>query len=133
MSAQRAGRCSSARVPQSWSSGPQARGQSFGSGGSHAVRTSSGQARRIAGIYCWAAPLNIAIRAQGSQLRSGHTPDVLDRVARLLERPLVIREPFAPLDAIVVLGAPLGPGGALSPVAAERVRAAAALWRAGGG
>jgi uncharacterized SAM-binding protein YcdF (DUF218 family) len=58
---------------------------------------------------------------------------VLDRVARLLERPLVIREPFAPLDAIVVLGAPLGPGGALSPVAAERVVAAAALWHAGGG
>jgi uncharacterized SAM-binding protein YcdF (DUF218 family) len=58
---------------------------------------------------------------------------VLDPIARLLERPLVIREPFAPLDAIVVLGAPLGPGGALSPVVAERVAAAAALWRAGGG
>jgi uncharacterized SAM-binding protein YcdF (DUF218 family) len=58
---------------------------------------------------------------------------VIDRVARLLERPLVIREPFVPLDAIVVLGAPLGPGGTLSPVAAERVAAAAALWRAGGG
>lgn len=58
---------------------------------------------------------------------------MLDRIARLLERPLVIREPFARLDAIVVLGAPLGPGGSLSPVVSERVVAAAALWRAGGG
>lgn len=58
---------------------------------------------------------------------------VLDRVAAWLERPLVIREPFRPLDAIVVLGAPLGRGGALSPFAVERVVAAAALWRAGGG
>jgi uncharacterized SAM-binding protein YcdF (DUF218 family) len=58
---------------------------------------------------------------------------MLDRVARMLERPLVIREPFAALDAIVVLGAPLGAGGALSPVAWERVVAAAALWHAGGG
>jgi uncharacterized SAM-binding protein YcdF (DUF218 family) len=56
-----------------------------------------------------------------------------DRMARLLERPLVIREPFAALDAIVVLGAPLGPGDALSPILAERVAAAAALWHAGGG
>lgn len=54
-------------------------------------------------------------------------------VARLLERPLVIREPFAPLDAIVVLGAPLESGGALSPLVLERVVAAAALWHAGGG
>ena len=58
---------------------------------------------------------------------------MFDRVARLLERPLVIRERFAALDAIVVLGAPLGPGGALSPIVRERVTAAAALWRAGGG
>jgi uncharacterized SAM-binding protein YcdF (DUF218 family) len=56
-----------------------------------------------------------------------------DRLAALLERPLVIREPFQPLDAIVVLGAPLGPGDALTPFLAERVAAAAALWRAGGG
>jgi uncharacterized SAM-binding protein YcdF (DUF218 family) len=55
------------------------------------------------------------------------------RVARLLERPLVIREPFRALDAIVVLGASLGPGDTLSPVLAERVAAAAALWHAGGG
>jgi uncharacterized SAM-binding protein YcdF (DUF218 family) len=58
---------------------------------------------------------------------------VFDRMARLLERPLVIREPLAALDAIVVLGAPLGPGDALSPVLVERVAAAAALWHAGGG
>jgi len=58
---------------------------------------------------------------------------VIERVAALLERPLVIRERFAARDAIVVLGAPLGPGDALTPVLAERVAAAAALWRAGGG
>jgi uncharacterized SAM-binding protein YcdF (DUF218 family) len=58
---------------------------------------------------------------------------VFDHIARLLERPLEIREPFAVRDAIVVLGAPLGPDGALSPIVLERVAAAAALWRAGGG
>ncbi|HEY0986081.1 MAG TPA: YdcF family protein [Kofleriaceae bacterium] len=56
-----------------------------------------------------------------------------DRLAALLERPLVLRDPFQPLDAIVVLGAPLGPDDALTPILAERVAAAAALWRAGGG
>lgn len=56
-----------------------------------------------------------------------------DRVARALERPLVLREPMATLDAIVVLGAALGPGDTLGPVIAERVAAAAALWHAGGG
>jgi uncharacterized SAM-binding protein YcdF (DUF218 family) len=54
-------------------------------------------------------------------------------LAALLERPLVVREPLRPLDAIVVLGAPLGPGGALTAVLDERVAAAAALWRAGAG
>ncbi len=54
-------------------------------------------------------------------------------LASLLERPLVLREPLRPLDAIAVLGAPLGPGGALTDVLEERVAAAAALWRAGGG
>lgn len=57
---------------------------------------------------------------------------MFDRMASWLERPLVMREPFQVLDAIVVLGAPLGPGDALSPIVAERVVAAAALWRAGG-
>jgi len=50
----------------------------------------------------------------------------------LLERPLVIREPMKRLDAIVVLGAPLGPDNRLSPILEERVDAAAALWREGG-
>ena len=57
---------------------------------------------------------------------------MLDRLAALLERPLTIGAPFAVLDAIVVLGASLGPGDALTPVLAERVAAAAALWHAGG-
>lgn len=57
---------------------------------------------------------------------------MLHRIARLLERPLEIREPFAALDAIVVLGAPLDREGGLSPAVAERCAAAADLWRAGG-
>lgn len=55
---------------------------------------------------------------------------LVDLGARALEAPLVVREPFRALDAIVVHGAPLGPADALTPVLAER--AAAALWRAGG-
>ncbi|HET9623780.1 MAG TPA: YdcF family protein [Kofleriaceae bacterium] len=58
---------------------------------------------------------------------------MLDRLATWLERPLVIREPFAALDAIVVLGATLTPDGGATPVLAERIAAAAALWHAGGG
>jgi uncharacterized SAM-binding protein YcdF (DUF218 family) len=58
---------------------------------------------------------------------------LVDRAASLLERPLVVREPLQSLDAIVVLGAPLGPRGTLTPILAERVAAAAALWRAGAG
>lgn len=57
---------------------------------------------------------------------------MIARVARLLELPLVVREPLRPLDAIVVLGAPLGPGDTLTPALAERVDAAVALHRAGG-
>lgn len=60
-------------------------------------------------------------------------PRGIEALAALLERPLVIREPFAARDAIVVLGAPLGPGDTLTPVLAERAASAAALWRAGGG
>lgn len=52
---------------------------------------------------------------------------------RALEAPLVVDEPLQPLDAIVVLGAPLLPGGRLSRILEERVVAAAALWRAGAG
>ena len=51
----------------------------------------------------------------------------------MLEAPLVVEDALEPLDAIVVLGAPLGPGGALTPILEERVAAAAALWRAGAG
>jgi len=57
---------------------------------------------------------------------------MIDLIARALEAPLVIREPFQPLDAIVVLGSPLGPGDALTAVLAERVRATIDLHRAGG-
>lgn len=72
-------------------------------------------------------------------------------LARILEAPLVIADPFAPLDAIVVLGAtlrrPASPapeailGSAAVPpsaswrpsrVLAERIAAAAALYHAGG-
>lgn len=52
-------------------------------------------------------------------------------LARALEAPLVVEHPFQRLDAIVVLGAPLAPSGALTQILDERVRAAAALWRAG--
>jgi uncharacterized SAM-binding protein YcdF (DUF218 family) len=55
-----------------------------------------------------------------------------DLVARLLEKPLVIADELEPLDAIVVLGAPLAHGDRLSPVAAERCDAAADLYAKGG-
>ena len=58
---------------------------------------------------------------------------MFDRIARWLERPLAVREPFVPRDAIVVLGAPLDADGGITPVVHERVAAAAALWHAGGG
>lgn len=51
-------------------------------------------------------------------------------VARALEAPLVVKDALEPLDAIVVLGAPLARGGVLSQILEERVAAAAALWRA---
>ena len=54
-------------------------------------------------------------------------------LARALERPLVVADPLEPLDAIVVLGAPLAPGGLATPILEERAAAAAALYRAGGG
>ncbi|HSS01998.1 MAG TPA: YdcF family protein [Kofleriaceae bacterium] len=44
-----------------------------------------------------------------------------------------MREPLRALDAIVVLGAPLGRRDALTPLLVERVTAAASLWRAGAG
>lgn len=51
-------------------------------------------------------------------------------VARTLGAPLAVRDPLERLDAIVVLGAPLTRRGGLTDVVAERVAAAAALWRA---
>ncbi len=57
---------------------------------------------------------------------------IADRFIRALEAPLVVREPFQPLDAIVVLGAPLGPRDELTPPLAERAHAAASLYHAGG-
>jgi uncharacterized SAM-binding protein YcdF (DUF218 family) len=55
-----------------------------------------------------------------------------DRLASLLEGPLVIHESIRALDAIVVLGAPLWANGRLSPILAERVTAAIELYRGGG-
>lgn len=54
----------------------------------------------------------------------------LAAIGRLLEAP---RHPIEALDAIVVLGSPLGPGGRLTPILEERVAAAAALWHDGAG
>ena len=55
----------------------------------------------------------------------------LDLLARVLEAPLVVADPFAVADAIVVLGAPLGPGDRLTSVLTERVAAAAGLYERG--
>ncbi len=57
---------------------------------------------------------------------------MIDHLASALEAPLAIGHPLERLDAIVVLGAPLTPSGALSPILAERVHSAAALYHAGG-
>jgi uncharacterized SAM-binding protein YcdF (DUF218 family) len=57
---------------------------------------------------------------------------MLNAIARVLERPLRLDDALEPLDAIVVLGAPLQPSGALSRILEERVAAAAALYHAGG-
>jgi len=52
--------------------------------------------------------------------------------ARVLGRPFRIGDrELEPRDAIVVLGATLGPGDTLTPILAERVNAAAALFAAG--
>ena len=54
--------------------------------------------------------------------------------ARVLGRPFRIGDrELEPRDAIVVLGATLGPGDSLTPILAERVAAAAALFAAGAG
>jgi uncharacterized SAM-binding protein YcdF (DUF218 family) len=55
-------------------------------------------------------------------------------VTNLLETPLALRDATPePRDAIVVLGAPLGPGGRLTQILEERVAAAVMLYRAGAG
>jgi len=59
---------------------------------------------------------------------------VIGLVAKLLEAPLAVGDaPIDARDAIVVLGAPLTPAGELTQVLEERVAAAVALYRAGGG
>ncbi|HTL38966.1 MAG TPA: YdcF family protein [Kofleriaceae bacterium] len=58
---------------------------------------------------------------------------IVRALARALETPLAIStQPVEPLDAIVVLGAPLARDGSLTQVLAERVAATVALYRAGG-
>jgi uncharacterized SAM-binding protein YcdF (DUF218 family) len=56
-----------------------------------------------------------------------------ETLVRALGAPLRIADMPARLDAIVVLGAPLLPGGALTDVLVERVDAAMDLWLLGGG
>jgi len=57
---------------------------------------------------------------------------LVDWIAWVLEMPLVIADELTPLDAIVVLGAPLAPGNQLGPVLIERCRAAITLYHQGG-
>lgn len=57
---------------------------------------------------------------------------MIDLVASALEAPLRIAHRLEALDAIVVLGAPLRPSGALSQILEERIAAAVALYHAGG-
>lgn len=56
---------------------------------------------------------------------------MFDLLARALEAPLKVDHPLEPADALVVLGAPLHPSGALSRILEERVAAAAVLYHAG--
>jgi uncharacterized SAM-binding protein YcdF (DUF218 family) len=51
--------------------------------------------------------------------------------ARLLARPLTVRDREQAADAIVVLGTPLGAANNLTDVAQERVRAGVVLWQRG--
>lgn len=64
---------------------------------------------------------------------------MIGALVRVLERPLVvgdaIGEDAAPVearDAIVILGAPLTPGGIPSPILEERLAVGIALWRRSG-
>lgn len=59
---------------------------------------------------------------------------MIARITKLLEAPLAVADsPVEPRDAIVVLGAPLTASGELTQILEERVAAAVALYRAGGG
>jgi uncharacterized SAM-binding protein YcdF (DUF218 family) len=55
----------------------------------------------------------------------------LRAIARVLGAPLAAVSPPGPADAIVILGAPLGRDGQLTPIAEERVRAGVELFRRG--
>jgi len=57
---------------------------------------------------------------------------IVGALARAAGAPLRVVDSPEPLDAIVVLGAPLRPDGGLSDVLAERVAGGLAAWRAGG-
>lgn len=57
---------------------------------------------------------------------------MIDLLARALEAPLTVKHPLEPLDAIIVLGAPLRRSGAMSQILEERIIAAAALYHVGG-
>lgn len=57
--------------------------------------------------------------------------NVAGTLARVLGAPLAVRDAAQPADAIVVLGAPLAPSGALSAIGEERVRTGVELWRRG--
>jgi len=72
------------------------------------------------------------VRGSVLHVRASLVSRALTPVARVLERPLRVADALEMLDAIVVLGAPLLPSGALSPILDERVAAAAALYGAGG-
>jgi uncharacterized SAM-binding protein YcdF (DUF218 family) len=61
----------------------------------------------------------------------GRMARLLAAIARILGTPLASVSPPGPADAIVILGAPLRPGGQLSAVAEERVRVGVELWKRG--
>ena len=50
---------------------------------------------------------------------------------RVLAKPLTVKDPEQPADAIVVLGTPLGPHHGLTDVGEERVQAGVRLWQRG--
>lgn len=79
------------------------------------------------------SPTGAPPRGADGARRASLADSLASSLASLLERPLVLRSPLRPLDAIVVLGAPLRPDGSPTAVLGERIAAAAELWRAGAG